>query len=122
MFGKIGSKRSFPDIACTRIFCYTFLMQTFKKKALFWDVSDIDLEKNKRFVIERILSFGNEGDVEWMRERYGDEVIKEVVRNSRRLDKKSSLFWCGYYHIDSDICTSKPSTSIPSAFSERSHS
>jgi len=46
-------------------------MKTLEKKSLFWDVGEVDPEKNARFVIGRILNFGDLGDWQWAVERYG---------------------------------------------------
>ena len=37
-------------------------METLKKKSLFWDVDAIDIEKNEKFIMGRILDFGDADD------------------------------------------------------------
>jgi hypothetical protein len=79
-------------------------MPTAFKKTLFWDVSEVDDHKNGRFVIERILNFGNENDFNKALEVYGKEEIASVVRESRNLDRKSQSFWCQYFNLDQKQC------------------
>jgi len=61
----------------------------------FWDVNpqEIDYEKNASFVIERILNFGDVKVIKWLRKKYSDDQILEVVQNSRNLNKKTHNFW-----------------------------
>jgi hypothetical protein len=78
-------------------------MSPLTKKSLFWDAdaNKIDLTKNKRYVIERILKFGNLADYSWLKNLYKEDEIKEVIRRERsELDKKSLNFWCNIYNID----------------------
>ncbi|OGM92735.1 hypothetical protein A2333_01195 [Candidatus Wolfebacteria bacterium RIFOXYB2_FULL_49_7] len=72
-------------------------MKTLDKKSLFWDVRDIDPQKNARFVIERILAFGDLDDFKWSVDRYGVEAIKDVCAHSKVLDRKSASFWNNYF-------------------------
>jgi len=76
-------------------------MSPLSKKSLFWDAdaSAIDLVKNKRFVIERVLKFGNLADYLWLKQQYAPDEIKEVIaRNRSGLDKKSFNFWNSIYN------------------------
>lgn len=70
-----------------------------KKNYLFWDTAAIDLEKNWRFVIERILLFGDKDDFLWANNFYGKEKLKQVFLRSRALDKKSESFWQWYFGV-----------------------
>ena len=74
---------------------------------LFWDcdVQQIDLEKNARFVIERVLAYGKVQDFDWLKKTYGLEKIKEVLLYNRTLDKRSQNFWCLYFNINPKLCT-----------------
>ena len=62
---------------------------------LFWDVDPktIDPKKHARYIIERILDFGNEGELRWLARRYSRRLIKETIRKSRVLDPKSKSLW-----------------------------
>ncbi|MBI3888398.1 hypothetical protein HY311_01245 [Candidatus Nomurabacteria bacterium] len=85
-------------------------MSPLTKKSLFWDTdtSTIDLKKNKRYVIERILRFGDLDDYKWMRDIYSTEDLKNVILEERSdLDPKSINFWCYNFGIEESICTKK---------------
>lgn len=93
-------------------------METLRKKALFWDIDldALDPERNKRFIIERILARGDVDDVRWAKSHYGDEDLKETLIASKSLDRKSLSFWCSYFNFDASICISKPSLLKRAAF------
>ena len=93
-------------------------METLRKKALFWDVDtdSINPERNRRFIVERILSRGDTDDVRWAREYYGDDVLRETVSVSKSLDAKSLSFWCSYFDLDISQCIPKPSLLKRAAF------
>jgi hypothetical protein len=62
---------------------------------LFWDVdmTSLDLQKHKAFVIERVLNMGDQHAVVWLRSVVSEEEIMEVVKTSRRLTRKTALCW-----------------------------
>jgi hypothetical protein len=64
-------------------------------KSLFWDssVDKIDIKTHKKYIIERILEYGDTGPVKWMFETYPLKEVKKVLKESRALSKKSSDFW-----------------------------
>lgn len=81
-----------------------------EKKSLFWDTDtrNIDLTAHKRYVIERILRFGDFDDYHWMRNAYSVEDVKNVILRERSdLDPKSISFWCHSFGIEESICTKK---------------
>jgi predicted solute-binding protein len=70
-------------------------------KRLFWDVDkeSVDIEKHWSFIISRIMDYGNCRDIQWMKQTYTDDQIKEVVCKRKGLSKKSAYFWAAYYKI-----------------------
>jgi hypothetical protein len=68
---------------------------------LFWDTdrSRIDFEKNKSWVIGRVLSHGMLSDWEKIKTCYGKETIRTVVLNLRYLDKRSLHFCAAYFGV-----------------------
>ncbi len=70
-------------------------------KRYFWDVEFIDLSKEKypRFIIERILEYGDEKAVKWMRDNFTKNKVKEVVCKSKNISKKSANFWQLLFNI-----------------------
>ncbi|KKQ21277.1 MAG: hypothetical protein US35_C0027G0008 [Parcubacteria group bacterium GW2011_GWA2_37_10] len=66
------------------------------RQTLFWDVNpkNIDPQKNARYIIERILEFGNTDEVGWVLKYYPKSVIKKVMRLPRvQLSDKSKALW-----------------------------
>jgi hypothetical protein len=65
------------------------------RHALFWDVDPktIDPKKHARYVIERILDFGNDNEVRWVWQTYSPKLIGQTVRRSRTLHNKSKNLW-----------------------------
>ena len=64
-------------------------------KKYFWDVDfdKIDIQKNKRFVLERILEFGDETAVDWMRRSFSNKEILKALKDNKRISQKSLNFW-----------------------------
>jgi len=76
-----------------------FKMETLDKVSLFWDVdrTTLDLHKHARFIVRRILEFGDLDDLQWALEQYGREYIASVAASARGLDPKSANFWRNYF-------------------------
>jgi len=64
---------------------------------LFWDVDPktIDTKKHARYIIERILDFGNDREVGWVWHRYRRQkkFFKNVIQHSRGLNPQSRSLW-----------------------------
>ena len=65
------------------------------RQSLFWDVDPktIDPKKHARYIIERILDFGNDREVRWMWEYYHRAAVQNVAQTSRVLLPQSRIFW-----------------------------
>lgn len=63
--------------------------------ALFWDVdpSRIDLKRNARYVIERVLEMGGLEALDWLQRIYPTRLLIEMCEVSRKISEKSRLFW-----------------------------
>ena len=61
----------------------------------FWDVdpASLDLVDNQRFIIERILEKGNVDAVQWMKQQYPEQALRDVVATGRQLSPKSRHYW-----------------------------
>ena len=70
------------------------LIPKFLKK-YFWDVDFPKLDKKNysQFIIERILEYGDERAIKWMRENFKLNQIKNVLQQSKNLSRKSANFW-----------------------------
>lgn len=91
-------------------------MKILEKRSLFWDSGKLDINKNKKHIIERILSFGDVEDFSWVMKKYGKKEIKDIFLNSRRLDKKSINFWQYYFNIKDKKWKKDQSTKKQSMF------
>jgi hypothetical protein len=66
------------------------------RPSLFWDVDPktIDQKKHARYIIERILEFGNDEEVRWLFRRYPHRTIKNTLNRSRGvLHAKTKGLW-----------------------------
>lgn len=66
------------------------------RQSLFWDTDPkkIDLKKNARYIIERVLEFGRPNEVSWLFETYAKNKIKEAMYTPRsQVSDKSKALW-----------------------------
>lgn len=70
--------------------------------SLFWDtnLSNIHLKKNARYIIERILEFGDADALEWMQRVYPVQTIIQVLYLSRAVSEKSRNFWAIWFGVE----------------------
>ncbi|MBI5043038.1 MAG: hypothetical protein HZC10_04240 [Nitrospirae bacterium] len=61
----------------------------------FWDASprEIDLKRNSRYIIERVLEMGDLNVLQWIQRIYPTRMIIEICKESRKLSAKSRNFW-----------------------------
>jgi len=81
-------------------------------KSYFWDVNleDLNSKQHSRFIIERILEYGDQEAVKWVQENYERERIEEVIKNSHKLSRKSANYWALVYNLNKDqVLCLKPS-------------
>ena len=69
------------------------------RPSLFWDADRIDPAKNAKYIIARVLDFGDIEDIRTLQAEYSRSRIMTVVRNSNRLLPKSANYWAIYYGI-----------------------
>lgn len=63
---------------------------------LFWDVDPktLDPKKHARYIIERILDFGEIKELQWLVYQYPQSTIQSVIHEPRNvIDKKSKALW-----------------------------
>ncbi len=68
---------------------------------LFWDVDVKKFYPAKfpEYTVSRILEFGDERAVSWMKEFYSFDQIVDVIKSDHRLTSKSANFWALIYNI-----------------------
>jgi hypothetical protein len=61
---------------------------------LFWDVNpdDLNFDKNKKLIIQRVLDYGLISDWQILLKTYGISEIAKTAVSLRDLDKKSASF------------------------------
>jgi len=69
------------------------------RQSLFWDVDPkkINPKRHARYIIERVLDFGNDKEVKWLLNNYSSDLIKKTVRGSRVIHSKSKALWSLLY-------------------------
>ena len=70
-------------------------------QTLFWD-TDLSVFNPTSFpdyAIFRVLEFGDDKAVTWLRETFSTEEIRRVLSTERRLSPKSAKFWALIYGI-----------------------
>lgn len=69
------------------------------RQALFWDVDPktIDPKKHAKYIIERVLDFGDDKEVRWIFHYYSPRLIKNTIDKSRVLHAKSKALWSLFY-------------------------
>lgn len=70
---------------------------------LFWDtdVSQIDVRRNARYIIEKVLEFGDLKALDWIQRLYPTRKIIETCEGSRKISEKSMNFWRTWFDIAS---------------------
>lgn len=71
------------------------------RKELFWDVKleSIDIEKNARYIIERVLSRGKLTDWDQLKKLYTQQEITEHMVNIRSMDIRLLTFCSRVFNI-----------------------
>lgn len=79
----------------------------------FWEVdfSAICLPDHERYVLERVLEYGNDQAIRWLMKRFDAQAIGRVVRESRRLSRNTANLWALVLNIPKEEikCFSTPS-------------
>ena len=65
------------------------------RQVLFWDTDPekIDVEKNAQYIIERILDFGRDEEVKWLKAHYDKSLVRNVVSKSRSIRPETKKLW-----------------------------
>lgn len=68
---------------------------------LFWDTDakSLDVQRYRKYVIERTLEFGNEAAYRWLFRTFTDRDIIEVVKTSRRISRKTAVMMANFYQL-----------------------
>jgi len=90
-------------------------------KLYFWEVdfAHVQLPKHEVYVIERVLEYGDDQAIGWLRRTFAPESIARVVRRSRRLSRNTANLWSLLLGIPREeiTCLSTPSLLPHGSFS-----
>jgi hypothetical protein len=61
----------------------------------FWEVdfTRLCLPQREVYVVERILEYGEDQAIHWLKETFSTETLADVVRRSRRLSPNTANLW-----------------------------
>lgn len=70
-------------------------------KLPFWDVDfdKIDFDKDKTFVIGKVMNYGGLNDFKAVIDYYGKKTIKEEIVKATDLSKETISFMCFYFKL-----------------------
>ncbi len=70
-------------------------------RLLFWDTNleNFDPTAYPVYTIERVLEYGDEEEVAWMRRTFTPEQIVDVLRTDRHLTPLSANFWSLVFNL-----------------------
>lgn len=68
---------------------------------LFWDtnIDNFNPAEFPAYTVTRILEYGDQDAVAWLRRTFSEAQIVKVLRTERRLSRKSANFWALIYRI-----------------------
>lgn len=83
----------------------------------FWDVKfeNVDVEKNPRFVLKRIIDRGDTKALLWAKSRFTVSDIRDLVMTTRDISRKTASFWTLILDLDPKRvpCLQKPYSRTP---------
>lgn len=86
-------------------------------KKYFWDVDfeDLAFDKDKNFIIKRVLDRGDTNSLKWLRTKCSDSEISNVIKQTRDLSSQTANFWSDVFQLDKSrvVCLQKPYSPIP---------
>lgn len=89
-------------------------------KKYFWDIDfeQLDYKSYPKYIIERILEYGDENGINWMMKNFSRIQIIRTLQESRELTLKSANFWAVVLNIKREKvkCLSKSFQAIRKQF------
>ncbi len=90
-------------------------------KPYFWEVDFalLQLPEHEVYIVERLLEYGDDQAIRWLRSTFASESIARVVRRSRRLSRNTANLWSLLLGIPREeiTCLSTPSLLPHGSFS-----
>lgn len=89
-------------------------------KGYLWDINldQLDVQRHSKYIIEKVLEYGNKKDIKWINETYTRDTIVDTLKKSKRISTKTGTFYAIYYDIPKEEleCIKKPFTQKQNRF------
>lgn len=74
------------------------MIPAFLVPSCFWDCDPqaVDLQTHRRFVVERVMEYGDDEAVRWLLRTYAREELSDILRQTRNLSPKTATCWANY--------------------------
>lgn len=86
-------------------------MELHLRKELFWDIDseNLDEQKHKNLIIQRVLSFGTIEEFKAILNFYSEGQIKQAIRKAGYFDPKTFSFVIQFFNLDKNelLCYKK---------------
>jgi hypothetical protein len=83
----------------------------------FWEIdfAGLRLPEQQSYVIERVLEYGDDRAIRWLKATFAPKAIASVVRDSRRISRNTATLWALVLDIPKELirCFSTPSLLTP---------
>ena len=89
-------------------------------KNYLWDVNfdTLSTQEHKKFIIERVLEYGDTEAIDWMNKTYTKDEIVGILKTSKRISTKTGNFYAIIYNVPKEEleCIKKPYTQKQNRF------
>ena len=89
-------------------------------RPLFWEVDfgQLRVQGHERYVIERVLEYGDDEAIRWLYHTFGPHAIAKVVQRSRKISRNTATLWALVLDIPREQvqCLSKRYRLTPDVF------
>jgi hypothetical protein len=89
-------------------------------RSFFWDTDfgQLRVSQHERYIIERLLEYGDDRAIRWLCRTYGVSTIADIVRRSRKISPNTANLWALVLDIPREQirCLSKRFRATPEAF------
>lgn len=67
----------------------------------FWEIDPAELAvtEHPRYVIERLLEYGDFPELRWLFQNFSRDNIIETLKTSRRLSRRRASAWANYFDV-----------------------
>lgn len=78
------------------------MIPAFLVPSCFWDCDPraVDLRTHRRFVVERVMEYGDDEAIRWLLRTYTGEELSDTLRQSRNLSPKTATCWANYLGLE----------------------